>query len=487
MFWKSDWTTLQWVDAPEWVRKAASKRVNGGRKTKFILRGKTFEYRVTPRKTWVKWPTWTVGKIERRLRGSRPRRRGFPFRKALLAIVVLAAVLGGVFALGDRYRNTVLEYLEGFSSESTALILPATSTPEPSASRSLTPTPVPRANLRHMDEKLYMLELINAERVKAGVPPVVLGDNIAAQVHAEATLAICSGSHWGSDGLKPYMRYSLAGGYQSNAENGTGGSCITSETRSPSGFQYARLGPILTEIEIDSWMDSEPHRDNILNKHHKKVNIGMAWDEYTLMVFQHFEGDYVEYNQLPSFDGEELHLSGRVKEEVSLSKEGFGVHISYDEPPHALTRGQLSRTYCYSYGRPVAGLRPPLSGGSFYDSHEYTTLHSPCPNPYDVPADAPGPQSPDQDEQFFQEAYNKSQNPVGKSVTVLWITAKEWRVGSESFTVRANVEDVLSQFGKGVYTIMVWGTIDGEDAVISEYSIFHGVTPPDTYTSSTGK
>ena len=333
-----------------------------------------------------------------------------------------------------------------------------------------------------MDEKLYMLELINAERVKAGVPPVVLGDNIAAQLHAQAALAVCSGGHWGSDGLKPYMRYSLAGGYQSNAENGAGGNfCITSETRSPSGFHYAHLGPILTELEIDGWMDSEPHRDNLLNKHHKKVNIGIAWDRYNLMVYQHFEGDYIEYDQLPSLNGGELHLSGRVEEEVDLSEESFSVQILYDEPPHPLTRGQLSRTYCYGYGQPVAALRPPLTGGWFYDSHQYTTTYSQCPNPYDVPADAPAPQSLQEATQFFQDTYNRSQNPVGKSVTVLWITAKEWRIGSESFTVRANVEGVLSQFGKGVYSIMVWSTIDGEDVVISEYSIFHGIAPPSTY------
>ena len=62
-----------------------------------------------------------------------------------------------------------------------------------------------------------MLELINDERVSAGLNPVVLGDNAAAQLHAEASLENCFSSHWGIDGLKPYMRYSLAGGYQSNA------------------------------------------------------------------------------------------------------------------------------------------------------------------------------------------------------------------------------------------------------------------------------
>ena len=36
-----------------------------------------------------------------------------------------------------------------------------------------------------------MLELINAERKKAGVGDVTLSDNIAAQLHVEAALANC--------------------------------------------------------------------------------------------------------------------------------------------------------------------------------------------------------------------------------------------------------------------------------------------------------
>ena len=67
-----------------------------------------------------------------------------------------------------------------------------------------------------------MLELINEEREIAAVGPVTMGNNVAAQVHAEISLANCTGGHWGVDGLKPYMRYSLAGGYHSNGENGSG-------------------------------------------------------------------------------------------------------------------------------------------------------------------------------------------------------------------------------------------------------------------------
>ena len=64
-----------------------------------------------------------------------------------------------------------------------------TATPEPGH----TPRPIADASpdLRHIEEKQYMLEIINAERTRAGVPTVVLGDNIAAQLHAESALENC--------------------------------------------------------------------------------------------------------------------------------------------------------------------------------------------------------------------------------------------------------------------------------------------------------
>lgn len=111
-----------------------------------------------------------------------------------------------------------------------------TPTPRPTPTITPTPTPLPPPALRHLAEKEYMLELINLERAKVGAPPVVLGDNIAAQLHAESALENCFTGHWGVDGLKPYMRYSLAGGYQSNGENASGLSyCIKAgETIPPS-------------------------------------------------------------------------------------------------------------------------------------------------------------------------------------------------------------------------------------------------------------
>ena len=183
--------------------------------------------------------------------------------------------------------------------------------------RILTPVPTvnvstitPEPNLRHIEEKHYMLSLINAERKKAGVGAVTLGDNVAAQLHAESALENCFSSHWGIDGLKPYMRYSLAGGYQSNGENGSGlDYCIKASDG------YRANGPIEQEIRetMEGWMSSPGHRRNILDPGHKRVNIGIAWDRYNVAMYQHFEGHYVEFKRLPSISNDILSFSGTTK------------------------------------------------------------------------------------------------------------------------------------------------------------------------------
>ena len=63
---------------------------------------------------------------------------------------------------------------------------------------------------------------------------------------------------------------------------------------------------------------------------------------------------------------------------------------------------------------------------------------------------------------------------MGEQVIIVpWVTARSWRAGEASFEVSADIGELLAQYGDGVYTIMLWGKIDGEDVVISEYSIVH--------------
>ncbi len=432
-----------------------------------------------------------------------PRRKGPSAPKQLVAWVTIALVITiGVIAFlywgGDEEPQATAAATPSPSLESTpmldvvtqdqATVVPTTTTGS-AASTSVTttssptppsmPTPVLHPVERHMEAKLYMLDLVNAERANAGSGAVVLGDNIAAQLHAEAALAGCHSSHWGGDGLQPYMRYSLAGGYNSNGENGSGlDYCIKASDG------YRALDPINDEVrtEVAGWMRSPGHRDNMLDPWHRKLNIGIAYDRYNVMMFQHFEGDYVVYEQLPTIESGRLIIKGRtINGATQRRTRDMAVSILYDPPPRQLTRGQLTRTYCYDAGLPVASLREPLTGDSYYPDNSYKDTYDPCPDPYDVDPDSPGPSNADQAHRFWQEAYNASNSTVPQDVTALWITADRWNVNGDNFEIRAPLGKVLSRHGPGVYTVMIWGVVNGEDNVLSHYSIFWEITPPGTY------
>ena len=262
-------------------------------------------------------------------------------------------------------------------------------------------------------------------------------------------------------------------------ENGSGRDyCIKSSDG------YRGLGSIEAEIRetMDGLMNSSGHRRNILDKWHKKVNIGLAWDRYNISVYQHFEGGYIKYNVLPKIIDGELFLSGHAVNELRFSdKTDLGLQLYYDPPPHSLTRGQVSRTYCYDNGLLIAAFRYPLTGNRYWPEDEYSTIRSPCPNPYNVSPDAPAPRSPDEGHRLWEQAYAASQFRSSQSITVPWITASAWTALSLDFTVTADLSELLSKYGPGVYTILLWGKVDGEDVPISQYSIFYEVVPPDTY------
>ena len=340
-----------------------------------------------------------------------------------------------------------------------------TSTPTPNTSSGLSEEEVKNA-------REYALTLINIARTASGLNPVILGDNIAAQLHAESALENCFSSHWGIDGLKPYMRYTLRGGQQYNAENVSGlDYCITA------GDGYAKNRSVEYEIgdATEGLLQSPGHRRNILNKWHKKVNFGIALDDYNFTFVQHFEGDYVEYSEVPTISNGILSFKANTQNGARIRDEdSLGVQIFYDPPVQPLTRGQVSRTYCLKSGLQIASLRPPLQPNWFYDSDDFTPVHSQpaCPDPYEVPADASPPRSADEAHDYWQAAYDASQTEVEITVTLPWITATDWSVTNDSFAISADVSNLVAQHGNGVYTILLWGQINGEDIPISEYSIF---------------
>ena len=158
-------------------------------------------------------------------------------------------------------------------------------------------------------------------------------------------------------------------------------------------------------------------------------------------------------------------MSGRLKNGANTSGRSLGVQIYYDRVPHELTRGQLHQTTCGNNGDIIAALRRPPGPNAYYSTHSFQQSGTRCSDPYEVPVDAPVASS------YFDHKIGVNFPYVWLNEAV-WITATEWTVLDQGFTVSADISDLLDQYGNGVYTIVLWGEIDGDRTPISEYSIF---------------
>ena len=322
-----------------------------------------------------------------------------------------------------------------------------------------------------------MLALINAARTEAGLSAVVRGDNGAAQVHADNSLANCISSHWSIDGLTPDMRYSLAGGYQSANENVYGSDYCKLPNQG-----YSAISSVAGEVRkaMEAWMESPAHRDNILKPRQRKVNIGLAWDRFNFMAVQQFEGDFIEYTDLPEIKDDVLSMVGKVKNGANLEHgDHIRVSVLYNPQPQPLTRGQIARVYGSCLGRKVALL-------SYRGSGRTESTWKPCLSPYDVAHDAPAPTSASVAHELWEEARARYESlDVSVPITVARVRMSRWELDGDRFAVSADLGDVLEAHGPGVYQVVLFGVLDGDVEPISEHSIFHGIPRPSGYDSST--
>ncbi|WP_235974878.1 CAP domain-containing protein [Stappia albiluteola] len=120
-----------------------------------------------------------------------------------------------------------------------------------------------------------MLELINAERAKAGVPPLAFDSelNDAAEDHSEWMIQTDTFSHTGVGGSSPTTRIRNSG-YDLTGSWATGENIAYATLRAPSGTQ--------DEVELlhQNLMNSSGHRANILNGNFREVGLGFETGEY---------------------------------------------------------------------------------------------------------------------------------------------------------------------------------------------------------------
>ena len=323
------------------------------------------------------------------------------------------------------------------------------------------PVPMPEMeNPTAPDGKQFMLDSINYERQNAGLDPVTLGHNTAAQAHADAMLQDCFSSHWGLDGLKPNMRYSLAGGYQRNFE----------QTFSPLYCSDSSAAVELADAVRDGMeylMDRPNHRDDILDPRQAKVNIGLAFDGRHLMAVLVYEYGYVSFDRPPAIRDGMLSFSGRTDGVSFPSASDMQVVLLYDPPPQNLTVGQVVRTSCSSPGYPIAQFIPSHLVSFYGDGLDYAAER--CPDPYDVSPDAVAPRSPGE----AADIRNAIRNMEQVEVFVPFVPAVDWRAEGDEFEMTADMGPILEEHGAGVYEVGVIAFTDGDYVVISKHTVFY--------------
>lgn len=214
----------------------------------------------------------------------------------------------------------------------------------------------------------HALQVINGEREKFGLEPVLLSGNEAAQVAAEDVFREKQISHWLSNGEKPYMTYTKAGGkgsvHQNVAIAGFGPDeydrCVSTV------ILCERIDPVdaIDELQYEMvYNDAEccdnGHRENILDEHHTHVSIGIAYDQYYFALVQNFEADY---DLQMEADGSDVQITGRMPAGTSLRN----IAVYYDGAPTAEAYEDNRQRLAYDAGEFVASVFEPLPFGMEY-------------------------------------------------------------------------------------------------------------------------
>ena len=366
-----------------------------------------------------------------------------------------------------------------------------------------------------------VLEHVNSARVDAGLNAVTLEANPAVQYHAEEMLANCYTSLWSIDGLKPYMRYALAGGdqYMSGIVYGPN-YCITeSDGREPISLESEIIDA------VDALLNDTYTSAIIFDPYNAYTSVGIAYDEYNMQLYILFEYDLIDWHTA-QIDGNKLTIRGMLYNDafpnmtLPYASQPF-LTLRYDPPSADLTLGQLARTYCYDYG-PRVSIVVVRGLPKYYET--IPVALSTCSDPYKYPSDVPAATSPEMayllkeaaridstaykpycfvgggcflvnatnpaNERGYAHSLCKSDGCflVGAGVrvpahyvrpnTVTFTEADVLHLlDNGMFNIQADISGVISRHGPGFYTALIYGNADGAFQIFGAYTMPYGIGP----------
>ncbi|HEU4434219.1 MAG TPA: CAP domain-containing protein [Pyrinomonadaceae bacterium] len=142
-----------------------------------------------------------------------------------------------------------------------------------------------------------LLQMVNEERAVEKLRALEI-DELATRVataHATEMATHEFASHWGRDGLKPYHRYSFAGGTDATQENVSAAdntwSNKMSDLKQDTSYLHVRL--------YQEKPPNDGHRRAILAPQHTHVGFGIAVDKLRLRVVELFVSKHVDVKSVP--------------------------------------------------------------------------------------------------------------------------------------------------------------------------------------------
>ncbi len=227
-------------------------------------------------------------------------------------------------------------------------------------------TPVERGLFSEADVPLareQILRMVNEERVNAGLNKLEL-DPLACRVASAHSLDMARGeflSHWGSDGRKPYQRYSFAGGTDAVQENASSADDINSLTTTS---VLKNLSDMHSSM-LNERPPHDGHRRTILFPEHTHVGFGIALQGFHVRLDELYVAKYVRIDPIPqrAKPRQSVLLSGRV---LNQQNEVAGIELYYEPLP---TPPQIEwLRVARSYGMPDEreSFQPRLANGVLY-------------------------------------------------------------------------------------------------------------------------
>ncbi|MBE8538834.1 AN1-type zinc finger domain-containing protein [Geoglobus acetivorans] len=202
-----------------------------------------------------------------------------------------------------------------------------------------------------------VLEYLNKERVKRGLPAVELISTGIAQFRAEDMIKRNYFGHYDPEGYPPFYYYTKKGGLYAMEEN-----C----------GEYRIVGGLLDQTDVadyalksvksmiyDDALSNWGHRDSLLDPSNNYIDIGVAWDSNRMVLVLHMTKKYVEWTKVPKVDNMVFSASGKLNQDVKFE----GVMIYYHPPP----REEFNKRHSYDIGDPIAGVVP---GRAYYEDIE---------------------------------------------------------------------------------------------------------------------